>query len=97
MAGDQQVSGVRRLFRGTIASYAPGELLRMIFGIIVILAAARMLFVPHFQTWQEPHKRPKKSIIHYMIWGVAVGVLSGLTGIGGGLMLVPDNDYCPGL
>ena len=74
---------------GTVASYTPGELLRMIFGIIVILAAARMLLVPHFQAPQEPHNRPKKSIIQYMIWGVAVGVLSGLTGIGGGLMLVP--------
>ena len=74
---------------GTIASYAPGELLRLTFGLIVILAAARMLFVPHFQTWQEPHNRPRKSIIHYLVWGVAVGVLSGLTGIGGGLMLVP--------
>ena len=74
---------------GTIASHAPGELLRMIFGIIVVLAAARMLFVPHLQSLQETHNRPKKSIIHYLIWGVAVGVLSGLTGIGGGLMLVP--------
>ena len=52
---------------GTVASYAPGELLRMIFGIIVILAAARMLLVPHFQAPQEPHNRPKKSIIQYMI------------------------------
>lgn len=74
---------------GTIASHAPGELLRMVFGIIVMLAAARMLLVPRLQSWQEPHERPRKSIIHYMIWGVAVGVLSGLTGIGGGLMLVP--------
>ena len=74
---------------GTIASYAHGELLRTIFGIIVILAAARMLLIPRLQPKQEFDKKPKNSIFQYMIWGVAVGVLSGLTGIGGGLMLIP--------
>jgi uncharacterized membrane protein YfcA len=74
---------------GSIASHAPGELLRMIFGIIIMLAAARMLLLPRLEPKQEPHNRPKKSIIQYMIWGLAVGVLSGLTGIGGGLMLIP--------
>jgi len=64
---------------GSIASHAPGELLRMIFGIIIMLAAARMLLLPRLEPKQEPHNRPKKSIIQYMIWGLAVGVLSGLT------------------
>jgi len=76
-------------FGGTIASHAPGELLRMLFGILVILAAARMLLLPHLQPGKESDERPEKSIVQYMIWGLAVGVLSGLTGIGGGLMLVP--------
>lgn len=74
---------------GSIASYAPGELLRTAFGIVVILAAARMLLVPNLQVVQKSDRRPVESILQYTVWGVAVGIISGLTGIGGGAILVP--------
>jgi uncharacterized membrane protein YfcA len=76
-------------FGGTVATHAPGELLRALFGILVVLAAARMILVPHLPPGLEPDRRQEKGVLRYMIWGISVGFLSGLTGIGGGLMLVP--------
>lgn len=76
-------------FGGTVATHAPGELLRALFGILVLVAAGRMLLLPHLSPGLEPDSRQQKGVFQYMIWGIAVGFLSGLTGIGGGLMLVP--------
>jgi uncharacterized membrane protein YfcA len=76
---------------GTIAAHAPGELLRMVFGFVVMLAAARMLFVSNLlpENRQPAGKWPEKDVFQYILWGLAVGVISGLTGIGGGVILVP--------
>jgi hypothetical protein len=77
------------LFGGTVASHSPGELLRMIFGLVVILAAARMLFVSNLEPRHNSGEGPRENVLRYIIWGLAVGVVSGLTGIGGGAILVP--------
>lgn len=74
---------------GTLASHAPGELLRMIFGLVVILAAARMLFASNLEPRYNSGEGLRENVLHYIIWGLAVGVVSGLTGIGGGVILVP--------
>lgn len=84
------LSGMMGAFLGgTVASHAPGELLRMVFGIVVILAAARMLFASSMQPNHNSLKEPEEDVFKYIIWGLAVGVVSGLTGIGGGAILVP--------
>ncbi|MCU0637236.1 MAG: sulfite exporter TauE/SafE family protein, partial [Methanothrix sp.] len=74
---------------GTVASHSPGELLRMVFGLVVILAAARMLFVSNLEPRHNSGEEPRENVLRYIIWGLAVGVVSGLTGIGGGVILVP--------
>jgi uncharacterized membrane protein YfcA len=75
---------------GSIAAHAPGDLLRMVFGFVVILGALRMLFAKDLQPRVAPsQERSRDILVQYVLWGLAVGVISGLTGIGGGVILVP--------
>jgi uncharacterized membrane protein YfcA len=74
---------------GTIATHAPGDLLRMAFGFVVMMAALRMLFAPSLLPRQASGEKSKESLLQYIFWGLAIGVISGLIGIGGGVILVP--------
>lgn len=70
---------------GTIAAHAPGDLLKMAFGVVVLAGALRMLLAGKIcsKGVQE------ESLLPYILWGFAVGIVSGMTGIGGGVILVP--------
>jgi uncharacterized protein len=75
---------------GSIAAHAPGDLLRMLFGFVVLLGALRMLFAGSLSPGQEALPgETRESLLQYVLWGLGVGVISGLTGIGGGVILVP--------
>jgi uncharacterized protein len=75
---------------GSIAAHAPGDLLRIAFGFVVMLGALRMLFARSVQPRQEALPGETREILlQYVLWGLAVGVISGLSGIGGGVILVP--------
>jgi uncharacterized protein len=75
---------------GSIAAHAPGDLLRMLFGFVVMLGAMRMLFARSLLLGQRAlPKETRESLLQYVLWGLVVGVISGLTGIGGGVILVP--------
>jgi uncharacterized membrane protein YfcA len=75
---------------GSIAAHAPGDLLRMLFGFVVLLGALRMLFARNLLLGQEAMPgETRESLLRYVFWGLVVGVISGLTGIGGGVILVP--------
>jgi uncharacterized membrane protein YfcA len=85
------ISGLIGAFLGgSIAAHAPGDLLRMLFGVVVLLGAMRMLFAGSLLLGQEAFPaEAKNSILKYVLWGLGAGVVSGLTGIGGGVILVP--------
>ena len=74
---------------GTIAAHAPADLLKMTFGFVVLIGALRLLFAGNLQPRQTSSGSPKESLLQYILWGMAVGIVSGLTGIGGGVILIP--------
>lgn len=74
---------------GTIAAHVPGDLLKTIFGIVVIAGAMRLLLAEKILPRGDHLARAREDLKPYILWGMAVGVVSGLTGIGGGVILVP--------
>ncbi|OPX79473.1 MAG: Sulfite exporter TauE/SafE [Methanosaeta sp. PtaB.Bin039] len=73
------------LIGGYMAAHLPAEPLRLIFGFVVLVGAARMALLPFCQ--QDAYKEP--SLVQLLAWGFPVGIVSGLSGIGGGVLLVP--------
>jgi hypothetical protein len=70
---------------GTLASHLPGIVLRMFFALLIILMAVRMIWHVHSCESCEPHG----STGIYIVIGFFIGIISGLAGIGGGVLLVP--------
>ena len=72
-------------FGAFIASHLPGRVLTIGFGIAVILGGIRML------TAKPPTitEKPSDSIPAFILWGIPLGIVSGIIGIGGGVLMVP--------
>ncbi len=64
----------------------PGQFYRPLVGVILIIAGIRFLLPQQLTTNQEPRDPP---IIAGIAFGALVGLLSGLTGTGGGIFLSP--------
>ena len=70
---------------GTLAAHLPGIVLRTFFALLIILIAVRMIWHLHSCPVCEPHG----SVWVYILIGFFIGTVSGLAGIGGGVLLVP--------
>jgi uncharacterized membrane protein YfcA len=85
--------GIAGLFGAVIGGYAatmiPADLLRGIFGAVIIISAVRML------TARTPNveKPIVDNTFMYLICGFLTGMLSGIIGIGGGVVLIPVMIY----
>ena len=68
-----------------IALHLPGRVLTVAFGLAIILGAIRMV------TAKPPAfgDQPVDDILPYILWGLPLGVVSGIIGIGGGVLIIP--------
>jgi uncharacterized membrane protein YfcA len=84
------IAGALGAFSGAfIASHLPGRVLTMAFGIAVIIGALRMLTAKPPQITEEP----TDSLTSFILWGIPLGIVSGIIGIGGGVLMIPVMVY----
>jgi len=62
-----------------------GETMKIVFGVVVILASVRLLIARPV----ESHETPRESPLLWAACGFLIGIFSGLLGAGGGILLVP--------
>ena len=74
------------LLGSTAAAYVPGQHLKLVFGILQIVIAFKLIFFqPHL-----PPERTGKAPRHQSFWvGIAGGMFSAFFGVGGGIVAVP--------
>lgn len=68
-----------------IASHLPARVLTVAFGGAVTLGGIRMLTAKPPMIEQEP----VTDILPYILWGIPLGIVSGIIGIGGGVLIIP--------
>jgi len=69
----------------TVATHLPGATLRIAFGAIVIVSGIRMLIAREPQSKKEP----KDNLWLWIAWALPIGFITGLIGIGGGVLVIP--------
>jgi len=72
-----------------IAKFIPGDDLRLIFGIFMLIVAAQMIF----GNTTKPHRQLPKTP-GMLLAGTFIGAMSSLMGVGGGSMSVPFMTWC---
>ncbi|GAB6283818.1 MAG: sulfite exporter TauE/SafE family protein [Methanoregula sp.] len=68
-----------------IAAHTSGNILTTIFGVVVLVSAVTMLFGKAPVTVQGISENRWQ----YVLWGLIFGIVSGLLGIGGGIIMIP--------
>ena len=84
------ITGAIGAFGGAfLAAHLPGTLLTTLFGIAIIVGALRMLTAKPPQMTESPTDNPGI----YILWGIPLGIISGIIGIGGGVLMIPIMVY----
>jgi uncharacterized protein len=68
-----------------IAIHTPAELLKSLFGVLLIASALQLAF----RRAREPGGKLRTNIFATTFTGLAVGMLSGMMGVGGGVLALP--------
>ena len=69
----------------TIAAQLPGRVLMVAFGLAILAGAIRMLTAKPPKIEEEP----KDSPLLWAAWGFPLGIVTGIIGIGGGVLMIP--------
>ena len=69
----------------TLATHVPGSALKIVFGVIAILSCIRMFFAARERAEGQPVTKPWV----WVVWAIPVGLLSGMLGVGGGILIIP--------
>ncbi len=70
---------------GFIATHVPGNFLTIAFGLAILAGAIRMLTAKPIKA----ESKPVNSVLTCMLWGFPLGIVSGIIGIGGGVLMIP--------
>lgn len=76
---------ISAFFGAFTATQLPGNILKVVFGILILASAVRMLLAKTSADEQSP----PENATPYILVGFAVGFFTGLLGIGGGVLMVP--------
>jgi uncharacterized protein len=68
-----------------IAIHAPAELLKTLFGVLLVGSALQLAF----RRAREPGGKLRTNLVATTFTGLAVGMLSGMMGVGGGVLALP--------
>ena len=80
------IAGAVGAFGGAfIASHLPAKVLTIGFGLAIIAGGVRMLTAKPPKIDEEPND----SLTTFILWGIPLGVVSGIIGIGGGVLMIP--------
>ncbi len=81
------VPGIVGTYLGAVlAAHVPGPVQLALFGVVMLAAAGAML---KGRAGMESGAHPPRSVLTVAALGVAVGVMTGLVGVGGGFLIVP--------
>ena len=69
----------------TLAAHLPGETLKIVFGVVVLASGIRMLISKPMESDREPRDNPWL----WIAWAIPIGIVTGMTGLGGGVVAVP--------
>jgi len=85
------ISGVAgALAGGFIVAHVPAGPLKVTFGLVVLAGAVRLLLADRVRSISKGNEsKPMKSDIYYLLWGFPIGLISGVSGIGGGVIIIP--------
>jgi len=79
------VSSIVAVGGATLSANLPGDVLRIIFGVILLAAGARMVVGGQPKQTDDRVARPWL----WALWALPVGLVSGMFGVGGGVVLIP--------
>ena len=69
----------------TLATHLPGAVLKIVFGAVVLASGIRMLISKPMESEQEMKNSPWL----WAAWAIPIGLVTGMTGLGGGVVAVP--------
>jgi len=69
----------------TLATHLPGAVLKIAFGATILAVGVRMLISMPVKTEEEPKDNPWL----WVAWAIPVGFVSGIIGVGGGVLMLP--------